>query len=126
MAAPSSGSELPPVKASAPPPGGWDEAAPPPTPAELLGAMEDDAPPPPWLELVVPWPALVVVAPEVVVAIEVYVDFEMVVVVSSPPQPVTQNTLYLVSAPCEPSAWTVSFTWTPCRGWGVMPLRSSV
>ncbi len=46
---------------------------------------------------------------------------EVVVVVDdgggASPQ-VTQNTLCLVSAPWEPSAWIVSLTWYPCVGWG--------
>jgi hypothetical protein len=40
----------------------------------------------------------------------------VVLVVVGDRQPVTQNTLYLVSAPWEPSAWMVSFTWTPWLG----------
>src|SRR6266516_1753757 len=68
---------------------------------------------PPVVVVVVP-PVVVVVVPPVVV----------VVVVPVLPQPVTQNTLYLVSAPCDPSAWMVSLTWTPCSGCGSMPVRS--
>jgi hypothetical protein len=42
------------------------------------------------------------------------------------PQPVTQNTLYLGSAPCDPSAWIVSLTWKPWIGCGVTPVKSNV
>lgn len=31
----------------------------------------------------------------------------------------TQNVLYLVSAPIEPGAFTVSLTWKPCCGWAM-------
>jgi len=65
---------------------------------------------------------LVVVAPEV----EVVVPKVVVVVVGLGPQPVTQNTLCLTSAPREPSALTVSLTWKPCTGWGSIPVRSRV
>ncbi len=61
----------------------------------------------------------VLVAPVVVVAPDV-------VVVCSGWQPVTQKTLYLTSAPCEPSALMVSLTWNPWLGWGSMPVKSRV
>ena len=51
---------------------------------------------------------------------------EVVVVVGPGPQPLTQNTLCLTSAPWEPSAWMVSLTWTPWFGWGSIPVRSRV
>ena len=49
-------------------------------------------------------PAVVEVAPEVEVAPDVLVVPEVVVVVGAGTQPVTQNTLWLVSAPWLPSA----------------------
>jgi len=60
----------------------------------------------------------------VVVVVLVVVDVE--VVVTGGGQPVTQNTLYLVSAPCEPSALIVSLTWKPWLGCGWIPVKSSV
>src|SRR5512133_413134 len=73
---------------------------------------------------------VVVVVPEVLVEVllEVLVEVLVVVleVVGLGTQPVTQNTLYLTSAPWEPSAWMVSLTWKPCTGWGVMPVKSRV
>ena len=41
-------------------------------------------------------------------------------------QPVTQKTLCLTSAPCEPSALMVSLTCHPWMGCGSMPVKSSV
>src|SRR6266516_289703 len=89
---------------------------PPPLPGGVVGGLPAGTllVAPPRLELGAP--VVVVVVPPVVV----------VVVVPVLPQPVTQNTLYLVSAPCDPSAWMVSLTWTPCSGCGSMPVRSSV
>ena len=34
--------------------------------------------------------------------------------------------LCLTSAPCDPSAFTVSFTWKPCWGWGSIPVKLGV
>ena len=71
------------------------------------------------------------VAPDVEVA-PLVVDFMVVVVVpevvvvGEGPQPVTQKTLCLTSAPWEPAAWMVSLTWKPCTGWGSMPVKSRV
>ena len=42
-------------------------------------------------------------------------------VVGGTSHPETQNTLNLVSAPIDPSAWTVSLTCQPCCGCGSMP-----
>src|SRR6266508_4838493 len=85
-----------------------------PGPAGPVGADEDA---PPTAEVLLAcWPVVapdVVVAPEVLVAPEELVAPEVVVVVVPGMQPVTQNTLCLVSAPCEPSAWIVSLTWKP-------------
>jgi hypothetical protein len=117
-----------------------------PPPTELLGAEDAE---PPAAVVVVDSPLLLVspevevtpdvdvapdedvapedeVAPDVVVSFDVLVVEPDVVVVGLGTQPVTQNTLYLVSAPWEPSAWTVSLTWKPCTGWGVMPVKSRV
>jgi hypothetical protein len=73
---------------------------------------------------------LEVVVGRVVVVVLVVVDVEVVVlvevVVTGGGQPVTQNTLYLVSAPCEPSALIVSLTWKPWLGCGWIPVKSSV
>ena len=74
----------------------------------------------------------VLVAPEVelplvvVVSPEVLVEGFVVVVVPGGWQPVTQKTLCLTSAPLEPSALTVSFTWKPWFGWGSIPVKSRV
>ena len=79
--------------------------------------------------VVVSAPVVVVCAPVVVVAPTVVVVAGSVVVVEvvgGVSQPVTQNTLYLVSAPWAPSAWMVSLTWTPWFGCGVIPVRSRV
>jgi hypothetical protein len=65
-------------------------------------------------ELPVPWEVLVVVVSSVVV------------VVGPGTQPVTQKTLCLTSAPWLPSALMVSLTWKPWVGWGVMPVKSRV
>ena len=75
---------------------------------------------------------LEVVVGRVVVVVLVVVDVEVVVlvvvevVVTGGGQPVTQNTLYLVSAPWEPSALIVSLTWKPWLGCGSIPVKSSV
>jgi hypothetical protein len=72
----------------------------------------------------------VVLDDEVVVDVDVEVDggvvvVVVVVVVSGGTQSVTQNTLCLTSAPCDPSAWIVSLTWNPC--WGCSsPVNSPV
>ena len=60
------------------------------------------------------------------VELEVEVVELDVEVVGGVTQPVTQKTLCFTSAPCEPSAFTVSLTWNPCCGWGSMPAKSSV
>jgi hypothetical protein len=63
----------------------------------------------------------------VVVELDVeVVELDVDVVVGGVSQPVTQKTLCLTSAPCEPSALIVSLTWNPCCGWGSMPVKSSV
>jgi hypothetical protein len=54
------------------------------------------------------------------------VVLELVDVVGGVSQPVTQKTLCFTSAPLEPSALMVSFTWNPCWGCGLMPVKSSV
>jgi hypothetical protein len=66
--------------------------------------------------------SLVVVGSVVVVLLVVLVE----VVVTGGGQPVTQNTLCLTSAPCEPSALIVSLTWKPWLGCGWIPVKSSV
>src|SRR5215207_4155076 len=117
----SSGSAPPaPVNGSSPP-------APPP------GAVLED---PPTATVVVVSPLLLVApevedAPGLVVVVSpglvvVVVPPGLVVVVGPGPQPVTQKTLCLTSAPWEPSAWMVSLTWTPWLAWGSMPVRSRV
>src|SRR4030095_5332452 len=84
------------------------------SPTELLGPV-----------LVVVSPDVVVVPPDVVVVVPDVVVVPEVVVVDCPgPHPVTQNTLYLVSAPWEPSALTVSLTWNPSLGWGSVPVKA--
>jgi hypothetical protein len=65
-----------------------------------------------------------VVVGSVVVVLLVVVLVE--VVVTGGGQPVTQNTLCLTSAPCEPSALIVSLTWKPWLGCGWIPVKSSV
>ena len=91
-------------------------------PAPVNGSSPPAGPPgvedePPTAEVVlVSW--LVEVAPEVELAPEVLVAPAVVVVVGIGPQPVTQKTLCLTSAPWEPWAWIVSLTWTPWLGWG--------
>jgi hypothetical protein len=62
----------------------------------------------------------------VLVVVEVVVLVVVEVVVTGGGQPVTQNTLYLVSAPWEPSALIVSLTWKPWLGCGSIPVKSSV
>jgi hypothetical protein len=62
----------------------------------------------------------------VVVELEVEVVELDVEVVGGVTQPVTQKTLCFTSAPCEPSAFTVSLTWNPCCWWGSMPAKSNV
>jgi hypothetical protein len=59
--------------------------------------------------------SVVEVVDEVGVSVVEVVDDD---VVGGASQPVTQNTLCFTSAPCEPSAFTVSFTCHPCWGWG--------
>src|SRR6266545_4787126 len=73
------------------------------------------APPPPSVVVVVVPPAPPPPPPP---------DIVVVVVVELISQGFTQNTLCLVSLPFDPSAWTVSFTCTPCLKCGVIPLRS--
>jgi hypothetical protein len=68
----------------------------------------------------------VVVVVLVVVEVVVLVVVDVEVVVTGGGQPVTQNTLYLTSAPCEPSALIVSLTWKPWLGCGWIPVKSSV
>ena len=46
-------------------------------------------------------------------------------VVGGTSHPETQNTLNVVSAPIDPSAWTVSLTCQPCWGCGSMPCSQS-
>ena len=50
--------------------------------------------------------------------VEVEVVDDDVEVVGGASHPVTQNTLCFTSAPCDPSAFTVSFTCQPCWGCG--------
>jgi hypothetical protein len=75
-----------------------------------------------WVVVVV----LEVVVGRVVVVVVLLVVVLVVVVVPGGGQPVTQNTLYLVSAPWEPSALIVSLTWKPWLGCGWIPVKSSV
>ncbi|HET6748255.1 MAG TPA: hypothetical protein VFL71_03260 [Actinomycetes bacterium] len=84
------------------------------------------------LVVVVVDPLVLVVDPLVLVGsvVEVLVVLDVVVlvvvVVVPAGQPVTQKTLCLTSAPREPSALIVSFTWKPWLGWGSMLPKSSV
>lgn len=52
------------------------------------------------------------------------IDVVTVVEVVGPSQPSTQKTLCFVSAPIEPSAFTVSLTCHPCTGCGSKPERA--
>jgi hypothetical protein len=71
--------------------------------------------------VVVVEPVVLVVGGTVVVVdvvVDVVVVDVVVVVGGGASQPDTQNTLCFTSAPCEPSAWMVSFTCQPCWGCG--------
>jgi len=92
----------------------------------LLGAEEDA---PPTAEVLLACPLVLVGSVvEVLVVLDVVdvLDVVVLVVVVPAGQPVTQNTLCLTSAPWEPSALTVSFTWKPWLGCGSMVPKSSV